>query len=207
LSLGYFSALSVLIPLIAAGFTLRRQNGTLKKLSVFIVLTACTEASAIICSSHGINNMPISHIFTFFQVAIFAWIFSGILKGLGAKIVVILLITFTTFSILNLVLWESVFEFNSNQRYFAAIVLIMYCIGYFMHIFVKTHIERIELDPYFWMCASVLLYTTGTLFLFIFAEEILKGKNNTYWDLNCVLNIILNTGLTLTLWLGTRKSQ
>ncbi|MFK7784125.1 MAG: hypothetical protein AB8B56_03355 [Crocinitomicaceae bacterium] len=202
---GHLSALTILIPLATAGISFSKLNKTLKKLSVFVILSACTEASAILLGSLGVNNMPVSHIFTFLQVLIFAWIFVEIFSGWGKRVVQSLLALFIGFSILNWILWENFVDFNSNQRYVAAIVLIVFCTGYFVHIFVKTSIERIERDPYFWMCASLLLYTTGTLFLFIFGQEILRTDHHTYINVNGVLNILLNTGLTITLWLGRKK--
>lgn len=164
-----------------------------------------TEFIASYYSSHGWNNMPISHVYTFIQVPLLAWIFYDITTGIRPKIILFLTALFLTFSVVNLTLWEDLLEFNSNQRYFAAICIIIFCALYFVQIFVDMKIIRIELDPYFWFSAAILLYTAGTLFLFIFAQEVLNGGNSAYWRLNNILNIFLNLGLTLSIWTGSRK--
>ena len=85
--------------------------------------------------------------------------------------------------------------------------MILYSTMYFGQIFQDAKIVRVELDPYFWMSASLLIYVAGTLFLFIMTKELIKSENNATWDLNCLLNIIQNIGFTIALWMGTRKSN
>lgn len=198
------STLSILIPLISAGLLYRRMNKTLKRLSVFILFSTITEALAITYFENGWNNMVISHLYAFLQVPLLAWIFSSFIFGVRQKLILISCIAFLVFSLVNLALWEDLNEFNSNQRYFAAIVILMYCFFYFIQVFVEATVVRIETEYIFWMSGSILLYTAGTFFLFILKNE-LDSQTYDYWDLNCTLNIILNIGLTVSLWMGTRK--
>lgn len=207
MQLDTISGLSILIPLITAGIFFKHLNKTLKKLSVFICFSAITEFLAARYASHGINNMPISHLYAFIQVPLLAWVFRDLISGIRQKVIIILSVLFLLFSAVNLAFWEDLLEFNSNQRYFAAVCIITFCAFYFIQLFIDTKILKIELDPYFWMSAGILIYTAGTLFLFIYAQEVLNGANNAYWNLNCILNIFLNMGLTIALWLGSRKSN
>ena len=200
------SGLSILIPLVTAGIVFKQLNKTLKKLSVFILFSAVTEYLAARYASNGLNNMFISHLYAFIQVPLVAWIFYDITTGIRRKIVVILAISFLVFSVINLALWESLLVFNSNQRYFAAICIITFCAFYFIQVFIEAKVVKIELEYNFWMSTSILIYTAGTLFLFIYVEKIMNAQNVGYWNINCILNIILNIGLTITLWMGTRKS-
>lgn len=205
--LDVISALSILIPLITAGIVFNKLNKTLKKLSVFILFSAITESLAAVYSLNGWHNLSISHLYAFIQVPLLAWIFYDIITGKWRKALVILTGTYLAFSVLNIILWESLNEFNSNQRYFAAVCIIAFCAFYFIRIFIDTKIIKIERDPYFWISASILIYTAGTLFLFIFVNELVSAGGVDYWDLNCILNICLNLGLTLSLWMGTRTSK
>lgn len=199
------SALSILIPLISAVIVFSKLNKTLKKLGVFIVFSVITESFATYYGLNGMNNMPISHLYAFLQVPLLAWIFYDLVTGIRRKLVIALACSFIVFSVLNLILWEDLHVFNSNQRYYAAVCIIFFCAFYFVQIFIDIKIIKIELDPYFWISASILIYTAGTLFLFIFAQEVLNSKNSAFWNLNCILNIFLNLGLTVSLWMGARK--
>ncbi len=201
------SAFTILIPLITAGIAYKHLNKTLKKLSVFILFSACTEVLAAFYSMNGWYNMSISHLYAFIQVPLIAWLFHDILKGISRKAVIYLTIGYLLFSVISLIFWEDLDQFNSNQRYAAAICLFFFCALYYIQIFIDTKIMRIELDPYFWISASVLIYIAGTLFLFIYANELIASGKFDYWYLNNILNIFLNLGLTLSLWMGMRKSK
>lgn len=206
-SIGYISALSILIPLISATLTYNKQNKTLKRLSVFILFSVFTESVALYYGYNGWNNMAISHLYAFIQVPLLAWIFSSFIGGLQNKIILFSTISYLLFSIINLIFWEDLDVFNSNQRYFAAVVIIMFCSFYFIQVFVQASVVNIELESNFWMSAAILIYTAGTLFLFILKSELMEEGSNDYWYVNGILNIILNIGLTVSLWVGTRKSD
>lgn len=201
------SALSILIPLITAGILFRHLNKTLKRLSVFILFSAITESLAAIYFEYGWNNMIISHLYAFVQVPLLTWIYVSFIKGYRRKIILLSCLAFLVFSTINVLLWEDLMMFNSNQRYFAAVVILMFCSFYFIQVFVEAKVVRIELEHNFWMSASILIYTAGTLFLFILKTDLINEQNDDYWSLNCILNIILNLGLTISLWMGTRKSN
>lgn len=121
------------------------------------------------------------------------------------KIILASAIIFLFYSFLNISFWESLDEFNSNQRYVGGITVISLCLMYFIKLFIDAKIERVEEDHLFWLSAIVLIYTAGTLFLFILGKQVHTEDNEMYWDLHSVLNIILNIGFTITLWMGTKK--
>lgn len=123
------------------------------------------------------------------------------------KVIFILASAYLIFSLVNISLWESLSEFNANQRYVGGIAIIGMSLLYFNKIFVDATIQRIEKEHYFWFSSILLIYTAGTLFLFILGKEVHTEANRIYWDLHSVLNVILNIGFTLTLWMGTRTSR
>ena len=201
------SALSILIPLILAGILFRHLNKTLKRLSVFIVFSALTELMTAIYFELGWNNYWISHVYAFVQIPLFAWIFSSFIAGFKKKLIFFSACTYILFSIVNLLFWEDLTEFNSNQRYFAAFVIVLYCSLYFIQVFSEAEVLQIERESNFWISSSILVYTAGTLFLFILISELMDHSGEDHWKLNCILNIILNLGLTTSLWLGKTKSN
>lgn len=172
-----------------------------------MIMTVCFEIGGFYLVSKGQNNLYLFHMFTYFEAILYALIFIDLLKGSQKNVVRILLVCFLIFSVINSALWESFIVFNSNQRYLGGVFIIVYICLYFIQIFNEAKIQKIESDPYFWMTAILLIYTAGTLFLFILADEILTAKNNALWDLHSVLNILLNLGFTLTIWMGARKSN
>jgi hypothetical protein len=205
LSLAKLSAISVALPCIVAGVTFYWQNKTLRKLSVFIFATLSLEMAAIACSYYHQNNMWIFHIYTLLEVVFAALIYHDILNDWKRKLVIALLIVFLVFSLLNIIFFERLEEFNTNQRFLGGITIIIYSLIYFVQIFKEANIDRIERHAYFWLNSSYLIYFAGTLFLFILTKNILAVEASNYWNLHSVLNILLNLGYTITLWMGARK--
>jgi hypothetical protein len=146
------------------------------------------------------------HFYTYFEVTGFSVIFYGFLNKWMKRIILAMCIFFLIYSLLNITFWESLDVFNSNQRYVGGIVVIALCLLYFIKLFIDAKVERVEQDHLFWLSSILLIYTAGTLFLFILGKQVHTEGNEMYWDLHSVLNIILNIGFTITLWMGTRKS-
>ena len=207
MTLSDYSACSILLPVLAVFLTLTRQNKTLIRLSVFILVTAVLETIAKIYVHYGVNNMFLFHIYSYIEVFGLAWIFYDLVKNWMRRAIVILVLIYLIFSLINISSWESLVEFNSNQRYVGGVAIIAMTLLYFNTLFVDAKIQRIEEDHYFWFSSILLIYTAGTLFLFILGKQVHTEDNYMYWDLHSVLNIILNIGFTLTLWMGTRKSR
>lgn len=199
------SGISLVLPLILSLINFNKVDKTLKKLSVFIFIFVPIEIFAFYLMFEGKNNLYLFHIFTYVEGIFYALIFYDILKGKMKKLIPYLFFTFLVFSIINSIYWEPLVIFNSNQRSVGGVIILIYVMGYFAQIFHEAKIQKIEQDAYFFMCSSILIYTAGTLFLFILANQVLTEENNAYWDLHSVLNILLNIGFTITLWMGTRK--
>lgn len=203
------SGLSLILPFITSILTYTSTDKTLKKLSVFIFIFVPIEVYAFYLNFTGQYNIHMFHLFTWFEGIFYALIFYDILKGNKRKIVPYLFSIFIILSVISAILWEPInnYTFNSIQRTVGGIITLLYVLGYFAQIFSEAKIQKIETDTYFPLCASLLIYTAGTLFLFILAGQFLTEKNFVYYDLHSVLNILLNIGITITLWMGTRKSN
>lgn len=145
------------------------------------------------------------HFYSYFEVIGFAFIFWDLVSKIMKRVLVVLVSIFLIFSVLNITLWESLIEFNANQRYVGGVLILIMTLLYFNKIFIDAKIQKIEEDHYFWLSSILLIYTAGTLFLFILGKQVHTEDNYMYWDLHSVLNILLNIGFTITLWMGTRK--
>ena len=201
------SGFSLILPFLASIITYNKTDKTLKKLSVFIFVFVPIEVYAFYLNFSGQYNMHMFHLFTWMEGIFYALIFYDILKGGKKKVVPYLFSLFVVLSTVSAILWEPFnnYTFNSIQRTIGGIITLLYVLGYFAQIFSEAKVQKIETDTYFPLCAGLLLYTAGTLFLFILAGQFLTEENFVYYDLHSVLNVLLNIGITITLWMGTRK--
>jgi hypothetical protein len=201
------SGISLILPFIASLLTFNKADRTHKKLSVFIFVFVPIEAYAFYLNFSGQHNLYLFHLFTYLEGFFYAIIFFDILKGSRKKAIPYLFGLFFLFSLINSFYWEPLDSYNSNQRSVGGVITLLYVLGYFTQIFSEAEIQKIERDTYFFMSSSLLIYTAGTLFLFILADQVLTVENYAYYDLHSVLNILLNIGFTITLWMGTKRSR
>ncbi len=188
----------------------RQKIRAFKKLSVLIFFTFIFQIIAFSIGLSGTNNMWLFHLHTWVETTLLSFIFIEILTSWRKRMTQILIISFFIFSIINIAQLESLLEFNSNQRYIAGVGIIIWILMFYFQLFQEAKIERLEHSPYFILNSSLLIYFTGTLFLFIFGKYVITEHNpeqvTDYWHLHSTFNILLNIGYTFTLWMGVKKS-
>ncbi|MDG1428595.1 MAG: hypothetical protein P8P87_06885 [Crocinitomicaceae bacterium] len=203
------SGLSIILPTITGAIAYDKLNGALRKLSAIIFFTVTFQPLAYELGRNGINNMWLFHIHTWVETTILSLIFIEILNSWRRLFAQLTLVTFLLFSIYNLIKFEHIFEFNSNQHFVAGITLLLLILSFYFQLFVEAKVENLEKHPYFILNSSLLIYFAGTLFLFIFGKyavmEYVPSDSANYWHLHSAFNIILNLGYTLTLWMGVKK--
>lgn len=182
------------------------MTNTLKILGVFVFIMAIFEVVNNIHLHYGINNMYMFHLYSYIEFLVISCIFYSLFQSKRLKISVILsLVCFYIFSIVNLIKWESIVDFNSNQFAFEAVLIFFYCIGYYSELLQRPIVMHLEKNPEFLLVSGYFIYFSGTFMLFVSSKELLLTNNEGYWILNSILNIILNTTYALVLWLGKKR--
>lgn len=101
-------------------------------------------------------------------------------------------------TVINLVFLHGINEFNSYQRVIEAILVGVMVIRYLADMI--KYGEKPSTNLFFFQTAGFLIYFSGTIFLFSFGKEILKGEKNYFWLIHGAFNILLNISFTITLW-------
>lgn len=122
-------------------------------------------------------------------------------------------ISFYIFSICNLIWWESIWSFNSNQRFFEGILILVILIGFFIQLMRTAEEIYFEKDPYFWLSTGFLIYFTGTLFIFLFEKKFvdywLASPKEEYIDyhsyIHGIIFIILILHYSVFLWMRKKN--
>lgn len=202
------SVYSILAPILFGAFLYRKISFELRLLVFLVVFLGVMEFTSIEIMNKGSNNLPLFHLYTFVEFTIIYSVYKRL--AISAKwqgVLKFSALLFFAFSILNLVFWEGIFEFNSNQRYLETVLVFIYCAGFFFELMKRAELLKISAYPYFWLTSGYLVYFAGTFFLFLFSKDILKiTEINYYAIIHGVLNILLNLIYVITLWLGSKRS-
>lgn len=81
-------------------------------------------------------------------------------------------------------------------------------ISWFKEIFVNVAVNSLWHSPIFYFITGLLLYFSGTLFLFLLSDVILQNPAlalSDYWLLNVVLTLIFRLLLILSIWKSQRR--
>ena len=179
------------IILLPVGVALYRYTGmplTFRYIFYYLVISGCINLVAIILSYQRINNLPLLHLLTLFELYFILSFFAALFEK---KIAAIINITCRCIVILSLInsLWvQSIYTFNSYARGLAAITIIILSFFYFIQV-----PEPRKLPAEICVVAGLLLYYTGSFLLYLFSNYLKKGYafSTIVWNVNAALAVIL----------------
>ncbi len=169
--LGFLVPFSVLLPICMGIFHFRKFPYQLRVIVVYAIISGIANLIGSIFASHGVNNMPISHVFTVLEFVLCSLFYRKALNGTAVQLAVVPLICFfIVLSIVSAIYWQGIFVFNSYTRSFETITFIIYGLALYYKLLgmdmsmSKQHFSKI------WINTGLVLYFSGSLFLFIFPE-------------------------------------
>ena len=154
-----------------------------------------------------VHSYFIYDIFTIVEFAFFTIIFSLLLNNKAlTKILIPLCLCFVAFIILDSIYLRKPGAFNSLSSGIEAIIMIPLCIYYFFDQLKKPAGYLIYANSSFWIVISILIYLSGTFFVYIIAENSMKDLKflKMYSLINSSIIIIKNCLLAVSM---TTKSD
>jgi len=94
--------------------------------------------------------------------------------------------------------------FNSLQT----IVVLIFSLLWIVRVFTNLELDSFTNSPIFYFVSGLILYYSGTVFLFLLSSFIFKmDKSNfqSFWMLNIFLNLVLRTLLIVGIWKGRQQ--
>ncbi len=148
-------------------------------------------------------------LFTIAEFTAFALFFYYILKkSVLRNVIRLVTFVFPLFAVVNLILIK-----NNNSQFdtfpvvFQAICIMALCVIYFFDqirepktLFIYTTFE-------FWAVTGILVYLSGTFFIYMFTYSMTDEELDRYWFINYIFNIIKNLFLALAFYVKSRKTK
>ncbi len=187
--IAYISILSALIPIVLGLIQWRKLVLELK-LIVWIGITSfLIDVVCLILGRYSINNYPLINLLCPVQLALFMYVFSMFFEEkLSFKIV---FACFLVFFVINFIWIENPFEFNTNSNGISSLILIAITIRYLYKLLSELPEIHIYKLPMLWIAFGVLLYCSGTLFVFLASKYLIKSPadHQSVWIITLLLNI------------------
>jgi hypothetical protein len=191
----HYSALAVVPPLILAAIYHRKYSPALKVLSLHLLMVAVFSGVAVLLSEMKRNNLPLLHVYTICEFIMIIWFYSIVLRGfLPAKLLVWIAAGFTVFALMNSLLLQSWYTFNTIPRSIEGLVVILLSLVCYYRMLSELKIRKMERSPIFWINTGFLFYFSGALFLFMLSNYILPLNhqlNIFIWTIHACFSIML----------------
>ena len=193
----------LILPFFTGVFLFKRLSALQRKIFLLVIFTVGVEFLAIFLRKFG-NNMPAFHLATWGQVLLIAYIFSSILNGFWKTITRFGTLLFILFSLLSIFFFEGLFVFNVVQNYVGNIFINLICLFFFAQLMIEAKVANPWKASSFVLTANLLIYYSGTLFVFILGSQI-NSDRLPFWYFQSILFIILMFGYTVVLWMKAQK--
>lgn len=200
---GILSILPIYILFIAASFivslSVYKQKMTefyLKLFPPFLFISLLVEVFAIYLVNIGKENYDLYSVFTALEFVFYMYLLSCLIKSIKMKkIIRYILVLNVIIAFANIILIQKD-RFNSITYSLSCLLIVFFCIYYFLELFRYPKAVKLINEPAFWICSGLLFYYCCsfpliglTNFLGEFPKVLL---NNVYIILN-VMNILLYT--------------
>jgi hypothetical protein len=199
LFIGFAVPLFVLCPLIVGLKGYKKFDTTSKLVIYYLIVAALANLVAVSLALNHNNNMPIFHVFTVLEFILLSLFFQRLTSHrLTKKILTFCIISFSVFSIINIIYIEPITTYNSLTRSVESILLIVFSLFSFYKGLEADQAVRKKIKHLLWIHIGLICYFSGSLFLFIFSEWIAKdvGVYRVGWIIHAILVTFLYSMLT-----------
>lgn len=195
----------VLLPTLVAITAKKKHSVEFKTILYYLILSALTQTISFILWKQSINNLPILHLYTLLEFLILLRFYSLLLKDFFSNAIFIsFAILFSAFAIIDSLLLENIFTFNTLGRSVEALIIIFLSICWFIKIVSSD--ETLNLSRYKginYMNGGFLIYYSGSIVLFSFSNYINQLAHPllmNIWTIHTLLAVLLYLIITLGLW-------
>lgn len=199
--------LSALIPAVIGLFVFNRVSLAVKFIIGFVICSILLQTITFLFYLNSLNNLPFFHIYTFLEFGVISAVYFLVLESYRKRQIILLffIVAFLIFSIINLIIWENIFTYNSNQRLVEFLVVFVFIVVYMTTILRTRSHGNLENQPYAVLSFGFLVYFTGTLLLFLNANNLMNLGIKNDWVLHSILNIFINIVYFIVIWMNSRR--
>ncbi len=153
----YFIAISFLASLLV--YNKKKTPLYLNLFPPYLFLTLTAETWGTYLWSMGKNNLLLYNLFTTFEFCFYFWVISEMIKSKKIKKVVLLTIPFYILCVVINFIWgQTLASFHTITYSLGCLLIVIFCIYYFLELFRLPKSVKLQKDPSFWICAGLLFF-------------------------------------------------
>lgn len=173
-----------------------------KVLSVYLFWNLLIEM-VVLSLPKGTNNLPLLHLHTVVEFVLFSFLYReiGLFDRLGRQGFFLFSGGVILLLILNSVFLQDIYSYNSYAKTLVQVCLIIFALAYLFEFREKSK----EVPGFSYVNSAILIYYSGSLFVFMFGNALLGNKyNDTFWFINSLLNLAFQILILIGIWTASR---
>lgn len=176
-----------------------------QKICYLIWFNLAIEIGARVLAEVTGNNLPLLHIYTLGEFLLLSYFYKGLLSAppFLSKHFNTVTIFISLLIIANTLFLQSIYGFNTYAKTAVQFVFILYAILYFFDLSEQDALEAIEKKYLRLINSAILIYYSGSLFIFMFSNYFLQNNLNLpsgLWAFNAILNLVFLSLVSFSLW-------
>ncbi|MFT4031749.1 MAG: hypothetical protein QM669_04970 [Siphonobacter sp.] len=192
--LRHISTVSIVVPFIIAIVRYRYLRNEYLLMICYLTVSFLTEMWGFVTFFRGsTNNLIVYNVFTLVELTLLGLLYYQFINHRATRrVILVLIIVFA-----GIVFWRYL---PDPSRYDGAVwglenaIVILFILLYFVHLFRKMEVERLSRSPIFWISSGLLIFFSGSVFVYLFGTFIFQDKQvlGDLWNINYWLNILFH---------------
>lgn len=176
-----------------------------QKICYLIWFNLSIEIGARVLAELTGNNLPLLHIYTLGEFLLLSYFYRGLLTAprFLSKNFDRITLFISLLIIANTLFLQSIYGFNTYAKTAVQFIFILYAILYFFDLSEQDTLELIEKKYLRLINSAILIYYSGSLFIFMFSNYFLQNNLNLpsgLWAFNAILNLVFLSLVSFSLW-------
>ena len=196
----YFIAISFVASL-TIYFSARPLYNYLNLFPPFLLVTLFIETLGAYWSSIWKHNIWLYNFFSVFEFCFYLWLISLIISNKKIKkIIKITLVIYALIAIINILFIQKMKMFHTVTYSLGCLLIVSFCIYYFLELFRLPKSVKLKNDPAFWLCSGLLFYYCCGFPLFgliNFVNGLPKLIIKNFQTIVTIMNILLYSLFTI----------
>lgn len=191
-------------------FKVKQEHKVIRFFPPFIFLTLVAEVWGDYLWQIGRNNVPYYNLFSTFEIAFYLYFLGRTQRRDRIRKVIYLSIpVYLVFAVLNIFFYQGINTFHTISFSVGSLLIVFYCILYFLDLLRRPPSEDLITNPIFWICSGLLFFYSCGFPLYglvnVWADIAPILIDNLSRFIN-ILNIFLYTLFTISfICIRTRK--
>jgi hypothetical protein len=204
--LAYCSSFSALLPVLPLFINRKSLGFQLYPIAYLILLGVFVEGVNIIMAYKGLNNNFLIGLFSFFEITLITFFYKRFFDDFfRTNMYWFLLAGFVIIGLVEAFFINDFYTMNITASV-EALMGICYSLFAFYLIMKNLVFDQLLRTPFFWINTAILLYFSGTLFLFLFTTYLAKYDVKDYGPLYAIHSVV-NITYYILISIGFWKAQ